>query len=95
VIVAATLEGDREPTVRDAAGQALDAWEEGLADALRTRDVPAGRARSIATLVIASIEGAIVLARAQRHTRPLERVSRELQQVIRGALAEAGAVRGG
>jgi AcrR family transcriptional regulator len=92
VIVAATLEGDREPSVRDTAGQAFDAWEEVLADALRARDVPAPRARSIATLVIASIEGAIVLARAQRHTRPLERVSDELQQVMRGALAEAEAV---
>src|SRR3954451_18880733 len=31
VIVAATLEGDREPSVRDMAGQAFNAWEEVLA----------------------------------------------------------------
>src|SRR3954453_9342212 len=89
VIVAATLEGDREPPVRDAAGEAFAAWEAVLADALRRRDVSPARATSIATLMVAAIEGAIVLARAQRTTRPLERVSRELQHVVTGALADA------
>lgn len=89
VIVAATLEGDREPTVRDAAGQAFAAWEKVLAEALREQNVPSARARSIATLTIAAIEGAIVLARAQQQTRPLERVATELQSVISDALAEA------
>src|SRR3712207_4481646 len=79
VIVAATLEGAREPTVRDAAGRAFPAWEKVLADALRERNVPRARASSIATVMIAAIEGAIILARAQRTTRPLERVNRELQ----------------
>src|SRR3954471_20438797 len=56
VIVAATLEGDREPSVRDAAGEAFAEWEGVLAGAFRDRDVPAERARSIATLLIAAIE---------------------------------------
>jgi AcrR family transcriptional regulator len=89
VIVAAALEGDREPPAREAAGQAFAAWEKVLAGALRRRDVPTARAASIATLVISAIEGAIVLARAQRTTRPLERVTAELQGVIAAALAEA------
>lgn len=90
-IVAATLEGDREPTVRDAAGQAFTAWEEVLADALCRRNVPRRRARSIATLLIAAIEGAIVVARARRTNDPLERVSRELQQLVSQALSDAAA----
>lgn len=86
-IVAATLEGDREPAVREAAGQAFAVWQDVLADALRDRGLADGRARSIAVLLIAAIEGAIVVARAERSTRPLERVSAELQRVVADALA--------
>src|SRR4051794_39063451 len=63
VIVAATLEGAREPAVRDAAREAFASWEQVLARALRSAGVSATRARSLATLLLASIEGAIILAR--------------------------------
>jgi AcrR family transcriptional regulator len=88
-VVAATLEGDREPAVRDAAGDVFTSWEKVLAGAFRERGVPAPRSRSIATLLIASIEGAIVLSRAQRSTKPLERVAGELQATVELALADA------
>jgi TetR/AcrR family transcriptional regulator, lmrAB and yxaGH operons repressor len=88
-IVAATLEGQREPTVRDAAGEVFDAWQDLIRDALRRRGIAIARARSIATLAIAAIEGAVVLARAERSTRPLERVAEELRRVIGEALARA------
>jgi TetR/AcrR family transcriptional regulator, lmrAB and yxaGH operons repressor len=91
-IVAATLEGDREPTVRDAAGRAFSSWEQVLADAFREHHIPRDRARSMATLLIAAIEGAIVVARAQRTTRPLERVSVELQRVVSEGLSQAETV---
>src|SRR4051812_5794041 len=73
-IVAATLEGDREPAARDAAGEVFSRWQDALADGLRARGVAAARARSLAALTIASIEGAILLARAQRSLAPLDRV---------------------
>jgi TetR/AcrR family transcriptional regulator, lmrAB and yxaGH operons repressor len=88
-IVAAALEGDREPTVRDAAGLVFSSWEKVLVAALRERGVPGARADTIATLLIASIEGAIVMARAQRSTRPLERVAKELAHVVSDALGQA------
>lgn len=88
VIVAATLEGEREPTVRDAAGLAFTEWERVLEDALHDAGIPLRRAASIATLAIASIEGAIILARAQRSTRPLERVNFELERLLTEALPE-------
>jgi AcrR family transcriptional regulator len=91
VIVAAALEGDREPAVRAAAGAAFGAWEQALADGLRGRGVPADRAGSVATLVVAGIEGAVIIARARRTTRPLDAVSSELQRVVCEALAEAPA----
>src|SRR3954451_3879775 len=74
-VVAAALEGEQHPAVRDAAAEAFGAWESILAEALRARGVAAPRARSVAALVISAIEGSIVLARAQRTTRPIERVA--------------------
>lgn len=86
VIVAATLEGEREPAARDAARDAFRDWERALAESLGRRGVPAERARSMATLVIAAIEGAVVMCRAERSTEPLQRVVAELQQVMSGLL---------
>lgn len=88
-IVAATLEGEREPTVRDAAAKAFTSWETVLSDSFRERGIPAPRSRAIATLIIAAIEGAIVVARAQRSLHPIEKVSRELQRVVADALQTA------
>ena len=82
VIAAATVEGVREPAVRAAAAQAFTDWEKVLAQALRQRGVATPRARSVATLVVAAIEGAVILARAQRSTEPLLRVTRELQAIV-------------
>jgi AcrR family transcriptional regulator len=87
-VVAATLEGDRAPRARDAAGAAFGRWEEVLTDGLAPRVGERERARSLATLVIASIEGAVVLARAQRSTEPMERVAAELERVLSAALGQ-------
>lgn len=82
VIVAATLEGRRQPDVRATAAEALTKWEKALAHALRRHNIPARRARAIATLIVAAVEGAVILSRAQRTTKPLERVTKELQHLI-------------
>ncbi|HEX4115695.1 MAG TPA: TetR/AcrR family transcriptional regulator [Solirubrobacteraceae bacterium] len=81
----AALEGSHEPTARDIAGEVFADWEEVIAGALLRRGVAAARGRSIATLLLASLEGAIVLCRAQRSLRPLERVSDELKLVMASA----------
>ena len=83
--MAATLEGDRTPAAREAAREAFERWATLLADALEDNGVEADRARSLATLAIASIEGAVILARAQRSAEPLDRVARELAGLVAGA----------
>ncbi|MCQ0008476.1 LmrA/YxaF family transcription factor [Actinomadura madurae] len=40
--------------------------------------VPSGKAPALATLMISSLEGAILLARAEQSVRPLRTVAREL-----------------
>jgi TetR/AcrR family transcriptional repressor of lmrAB and yxaGH operons len=81
-IVAASLEGEGLPGARDAAAVAFASWESLLADGLAPHVSSPQRARSLATLVVAAIEGAVVLARAQRTTAPLERVARELEELL-------------
>lgn len=85
-IVAAALEGDREPAVRAVAGQIFAEWEEAMASAFTERGVAPARARSVATLLIAAVEGAIVLARAQQSAEPLVRVTAELRRVLADAM---------
>jgi AcrR family transcriptional regulator len=82
VVVAATLDGS--PSVRVAAGAAFAAWESALAEGLLPHVGAPDRARSLATLAISAIEGAVVLARAQRSTGPLERVAAELERLLPG-----------
>jgi hypothetical protein len=85
-VVAASLEGDRSPAARDAAGAAFESWTAVLADALEPRVVDRARAETIATMVVAAIEGAVVLARAQRSVSPVERVATELERLIVDAI---------
>lgn len=85
-IVAAALEGDRSPGARAAAAAAFREWRRLLADAFAGAGLPAAEADSLATLFIAAIEGAIVLARAQRSIEPLTKVAAELRTFAESAL---------
>jgi AcrR family transcriptional regulator len=87
-VVAASIEGERSPGAREAAGQAFARWEELLAEALGPHLDSAARARSLATLVICSVEGAVVLARATRSLEPLERVVVELERLLTDAIGQ-------
>jgi AcrR family transcriptional regulator len=86
-VVAATVQGDRAPGVRKAAREAFQGWEALHTEILRAAGVSEGRARSIATLLVASIEGAVMLARAERSSNALERVVDELHVVLREAVS--------
>ena len=85
-VVAAALEGDRSPGARVAAAEAFRRWEQLLAAALE-RHAGRERAASLATLIIAAIEGAVVIARAQRSAEPVRHVAAELERVVGSALA--------
>jgi TetR/AcrR family transcriptional repressor of lmrAB and yxaGH operons len=86
-IASAALEGALEPTGRDIAGEIFEDWQRLVAAALRNRGIPAARARSVSALLLASLEGAIIVCRAQQSLRPLERVARELELVMSSVLS--------
>jgi AcrR family transcriptional regulator len=92
-VLAAALEGERTPGARRAAGAAFAQWEETLASALQRHLNDRERCRSIATLAIASIEGAIAIARAQQSAEPLARVGSELERLLANTLDGAAGVR--
>jgi len=62
-------------------------WAELLAAALEPHGLEPARARSVATLIIASIEGAVVLSRATRSLEPVERVAGELEELLAATLS--------
>ncbi|MGW4632156.1 TetR/AcrR family transcriptional regulator [Nocardia sp. NPDC004415] len=82
-IVAAALGRSEAPDAADAAGAAFDDWEQALAARLRAEQVAPETALSLATTVIAAIEGAVVMSLAQRSAEPLDRTGRHLAELIR------------
>jgi AcrR family transcriptional regulator len=85
-VVAATVEGDRRPGARDAAEDAFTRWIDLQTEIARRAGVPDERARSLGTLFVAAIEGAVILSRAQRSTAPLDRVLDELHTAIEATM---------
>ncbi len=77
------LPGD-DTAPRDAAVFAFSAWSAAIARALRTAGLEHGPAAGTATLVIAAVEGAVAMSRAERSVEPLEVVGAQLQQLLSG-----------
>ena len=90
-IVAATVEGERSPTVRDAAGRVFAGWAELVADGLADHGVARSRADALGSFIFSAIEGAVVLARAQRSFEPLDRTFDELRRTLDDALGAPAA----
>jgi AcrR family transcriptional regulator len=86
-IVAVTVESRHAA----AAASAFQSWRDALAAGLVSAGATAGRGARLATLIVASVEGATVLCRAQRSLEPLEDVVAELEDLIGAACDPAGA----
>jgi AcrR family transcriptional regulator len=61
-------------------------WQKILITALRHAGVAPTRARRLAALVIASLEGTVAMCRAARSAQPLDDVRQELELTLSGAL---------
>ncbi|MEU2553824.1 helix-turn-helix domain-containing protein [Streptomyces sp. NPDC013313] len=90
-VAAATVDrASADGSTREAAAGAFAAWRGPVAEALTGMGVPAARACSLATLMISTLEGAILLARAERDVRPLDTAVRELGPLLDSAVEPAG-----
>jgi AcrR family transcriptional regulator len=74
-----------EPQLAAAAAAAFGRWQDTLAAAFRRDGISPARARRLATLVVTGVEGALLLCRAERSTRPIDDIGRELQAIVRDA----------
>jgi TetR/AcrR family transcriptional regulator, lmrAB and yxaGH operons repressor len=68
------------------AAQIFKRWHDALVGAISSEGVDAARARRLATTVIAAIEGAVILCRSQRSTRPLDETLTELELLLTSAM---------
>ncbi|CUW32450.1 TetR/AcrR family transcriptional regulator [Streptomyces reticuli] len=85
-VAAATVDCATGDSTREAAAAAFAAWCTPVAAALTDMGVPAARAASLATLMISTLEGAILLSRAERDVRPLATAVRELGPLLDAAV---------
>lgn len=68
--------------LQPAAAAIFKRWHEALAHAIAADGIDTARAERLATMVVAAIEGAVMLCRTQRSTRPLDEVIAELEILL-------------
>jgi AcrR family transcriptional regulator len=88
-VAAGALAGPSDTGARRAAAAGFRKWEGLLRNAFESDGVPATRAETLAVLSISSIEGALILSRAEGSTRPLEQVGAQLQRLIASELGRS------
>jgi TetR/AcrR family transcriptional regulator, lmrAB and yxaGH operons repressor len=89
-IVAAILGRSEAPAAAQAAAEAIGEWQTILAQRLGSAGADPDNARSLAALIVAAIEGAVILALASQSTAALDDVGRHLVEVINLHLPAAG-----
>ena len=76
-------------STRTAAAEAFACWRASVTEALTVMDVPSARAEALATLMVSTLEGAILIARAERSPCALATVVRELAPILDAAVERA------
>ena len=86
VLAAAIESSDEEPETVNAAGRAFSNWCAALAHLLRRHGVTQAESRRLANLVVAAVEGAVVLSRTDRSLQPVDDVGRSLRALLHDAV---------
>jgi TetR/AcrR family transcriptional regulator, lmrAB and yxaGH operons repressor len=81
-IVAAASSRDESAEAASTAAEVFAEWAQLLTERLSADGVKHAAAQSLSTTVVASVEGAVILARAARTTKPLEQVTHHLNELI-------------
>ena len=86
-LAAITLDvASRQPEIREACAQGFQDLLDLLSEHLKAAGLSAVRAKALATLVFASLEGAFILSRAQKSLEPLATIERELTMLIQSKI---------
>ncbi|WP_026918581.1 TetR/AcrR family transcriptional regulator [Gordonia shandongensis] len=81
-VVAAALGRSEAPTAADEAGTVFATWQTLVHQRLVADGIDPKAADSLATTVLAAVEGAVLIAQAQRTTRPLVDVGEQLAALV-------------
>lgn len=84
--VLAVATGD-DPELTETARAIFASWQDLMVEGLVADGVPAQRAPGLARMIIASLEGAVAVCRAERSLEPLDEVSAELIALVGAARA--------
>jgi AcrR family transcriptional regulator len=84
--IALEVSSSSEP-MREACAEVFQGWTDRATDRFAAGGLPRRRARELAITLLSALEGAFVLARAQRSTEPLEVAGRATAATMRDALA--------
>jgi AcrR family transcriptional regulator len=88
-VAATTLDAASEfPDLTDVTGAVFRAWQDHLAAALHAGGIARPRADTLAVTVIAALEGALILSRAQRDITAYDRIAAELLAATRTARSD-------
>jgi TetR/AcrR family transcriptional repressor of lmrAB and yxaGH operons len=77
------------PRIREVCAEIFGDWQSRIREALEKDGYLRGEADALAQLILSSLEGALILCRAQRSARPLIRVAEEIQKVLAAARARS------
>jgi AcrR family transcriptional regulator len=86
-IAAAAIARPEDPALATAATAAFQSWEQPIAAALRDEGVSAEAAETFAGLVVSTVEGALLRARAAGSQAPLDSAIGGLEQALDSLLA--------
>ena len=87
-VLAVAIETDDEtPQLTEAAARAFTSWRSALAALLRRHGASPAEARRLANLVIAAVEGAVALSRAEQSPQPLDDAARALRPLLQRTTA--------
>jgi len=88
-IVAVAVEtNDEAPQLARSAAEVFARWREALAGLFLRNGVAEGRSRRLAAFVIAAVEGAVIMCRAERSTAPLDDAAAEIHDLLVHALRD-------
>jgi TetR/AcrR family transcriptional regulator, lmrAB and yxaGH operons repressor len=83
VVAAAIGSADDEPQLTEAAGAIFTRWRAALSQAFTNDGFERPAADSLATMCIASLEGAVILSRSTRSAEPLHVVADHVQFLVK------------
>lgn len=88
-IVAVAVEtNDDAPHLARSAATVFTAWRDALAGLLIQHGLPEERGKRLAAFIIAAVEGAVIMCRAERSTAPLDAAAAEIHEVLVHALPD-------